>query len=90
MSQLKKILGINLSILLIYSICIHFYFTGYDHQIGVLIMSAVMIILQAVLNLIFSVVNFSSGEKDQGKALLLSSGLVLVIGFSICGVSAEF
>ncbi len=82
MSQIKKILGINLLVLLVYSISIQIFCTSYD----LFILPAMMILFQVVLNLFLSVANFGRGEKERGKAFLLSSGLVLVIGFSICSV----
>lgn len=82
MSQIKKILGINLLVLLVYSISIQIFCTSYD----LFILPAMMILFQVVLNLVLSVAQFGKGDRELGKAYLLSSGLVLGIGFSICSV----
>ena len=87
MNKFGKIVGGNLLILLIYTLSSHIFFT----QLNRLILLAVMIVIQVVLNLIYCIVNFSKGDTELGKAFLLSTGLVLVIGFSTCiGVIEEY
>lgn len=82
MNKFGKIVGGNLLILLIYSLCIQIFCTSYD----LFIIPVMMILFQVVLNLVLSVAQFGKGDRELGKAYLLSSGLVLGIGFSICSV----
>jgi hypothetical protein len=86
MHKVDKTVGVNLLIFLIYTLSSHIFFT----QLNRLILLAVMIVIQVVLNLIYCIVNFSKGDTELGKAFLLSAGLVLVIGFSICSGSLSF
>ncbi len=83
MHKLDKTVGGNLLVFLIYTLCFHFFFNPSDR----LSMSVAMYLIQVIVNLIFSIVNFVRGNIELGKAFLLSSGLVLVIGFSICSGS---
>jgi hypothetical protein len=85
MNKLKRIAGINLIILLFYTIA-----TRIAADSDGLIM-ALCIAFQVGVNLIIAVVSFIKAlgfsiKKDFTIALsyLLSAGIVLLIGFSIC------
>lgn len=60
-------------------------YSGYDalgaFVLGLLAM-AVVLLVQLVVGLFFS-----AGEKrkELGQALMLSSGIIILIGFSVCG-----
>ena len=92
MSEIKKTVGCNLLILFIYSIAIHLNFAGYEYEKDILILgfSAIAVGFQVIINTLISLKNFSSGNKVYGKAFLLSSGIVLLIGFSLCLGNARF
>ncbi len=88
MSQLKKILGINLLILLSYTLFIHATASNGGEGIDILLELMLAVGLQVVINFIVSMIHFWTKNDSLGKAFLLSTGLVLVIGFSTCLGSA--
>lgn len=89
MTSIKKIAGYNLLILLIYTLVIHFSFSGNEKSMGIMLVSAMVISVQVILNLILFFIYFFTGRKEIGKSFLLSSGIVLLIGFSSCWGSAS-
>ena len=89
MNIIKKIAGYNLLLLLIYTIAIRFSFTGNEKSLGILIVSAIVISIHVLINLIICLIYYSTGKKELGKAFLLSSGIVLLIGFSSCWGNAS-
>ena len=90
MSQLKKILGINILILLGYTLLIHATASkgGKGEGIDVLLELMLAVGLHVGINFIVSMIHFWTKNDSLGKAFLLSTGLVLVIGFSTCLGSA--
>lgn len=82
MEKLKIIAGINLAILIIYTLLI-----GGDGYAPVLL--AIVIALHILALLVIALLCSFLGPRGIAKSFLLSSLLVLVIGFSAClGVSA--
>lgn len=90
MSQLKKILGFNVLILLGYTLLIHATASNGGEGIDVLLELMLAVGLQVVINFIVSMIHFWTKNDSLGKAFLLSTGLVLVIGFSTCLGSAIY
>jgi len=90
MSQLKKILGINVLILLGYTLLIHATASNGGEGIDILLELMLAVGLQVVINFIVSMIHFWTKNDSLGKAFLLSTGLVLVIGFSTCLGSSLF
>jgi hypothetical protein len=85
MTSLKKIAGVNLVILLIYSILIHVLSGGgRDASLGIMIMSAFVIGSHVIICLIITAATYGNKNKELGKAWLLSTGIVLLVGFSTC------
>lgn len=89
MKSVSKITGVNLAIMLVYSLLIRFNNTGNDKALGILIFSAFVITIHVIILLVICAVLYGSGQKEQGRAFLLSSGLVLLIGFSSCWANAS-
>ncbi len=86
MKHLKTIVGINLVIILVYSVLIRIAAgggTGNDKNLGILFFSAFVIAIHVITCLIITGVMYSK-SNDLGKAWLLSSGIVLLVGFSSC------
>jgi hypothetical protein len=82
MEKLKVIAGINLVLLIIYTLLI-----GGDGYAPVVL--AIVIALHILALLVISLLCFFGGSRGIAKSFLLSSLLVLVIGFSAClGVSS--
>jgi hypothetical protein len=88
MSQLKKILGINILILLGYTLLIHANASKGGEGLDVVLESMLAVGLQVAINFIVSMIHFSTKNDSLGKAFLLSTAVVLVIGFSTCWGSA--
>ena len=84
MGNLTKILGINLLILLIYTLVINFTASGNQKHYDILFFLAFSIAAQVVINIILCIVYFTKKNNQLGKAFLLSAGVVLVVGFSAC------
>ena len=82
MRSLKKIAGINLVLILVYSALIRLANGTADKaSLGIMIMSAYAIALHVLICVIVSALH---KNKAIGKSWLLSAGIVLVIGFSVC------
>jgi uncharacterized membrane protein len=87
MKSLKKIAGINLLVLFAYSIVIRLASMGAGSQggsAGILIMSAFAVGLHVFICLLLTGVEYANRSKETGRAWLLSSGIVLLVGFSTC------
>ena len=84
MKPLYKVVGINLAILLIYSLLIRIGNPGREKSLGILLGSFVVILLHIFLLILVGVILQSSGKKELGRSFLLSSVFVLVIGFGVC------
>jgi hypothetical protein len=85
MNPLKKIAGINLAVLFAYSVLIRILSGGGSQAaMGILIMSAFAVGIHVLVCLIVTAAEYSKKTKDLGRAWLLSSGIVLLVGFSTC------
>jgi hypothetical protein len=86
MKPLKKIAGINLAVLFTYSVLIHAFNRGGGQgaATGILIMSAFAVGLHVLICLIVTLIEYGNKAKELGRAWLLSSGIVLLVGFSTC------
>jgi hypothetical protein len=86
MNSLKKIAGINLVVILVYSALIRLAngTTADKASLGIMIMSAFAVGIHVLICLVVAGVGYLNNTKDMGRAWLLSAGIVLVIGFSVC------
>jgi hypothetical protein len=86
MKPLKKIAGINLLILFAYSALIRIFNSGSAQgaAMGILIMSAFAVGLHVLICLVVTAIEYGNKTKELGRAWLLSSGIVLLVGFSTC------
>ena len=84
--KIQKIVGINLLILLVYTILIHaFNITNHHDKVLEIAFSLMFAIgLHTLINFALSIGYFITKKNDLGKAFLLSTAVVLVIGFSGC------
>ncbi len=83
MKNLGKIVGTNLLILLAYSLLIRFTASAEQRSLGIMIESAFAVGLHVFISLIIGLISYST-NKDLGKAWLLTTGIVLLVGFSTC------
>jgi hypothetical protein len=87
MKALKKIAGINLAVLFAYSVLIRVLSGSGGKQgaaMGILIMSAFAVGLHVLICLVVSSIEYRFKDQGLGRAWLLSSGIVLLVGFSTC------
>jgi hypothetical protein len=88
MEQFKKIIGINLAILLIYTVIIQFIAHSQADQghnpLVLLILTMYALIAHVGVNLLISIFYFFKGNNDKGKAFILSTIITLLVGFSAC------
>lgn len=92
MEQNKKIIWINLAILLIYTVIIQLageIQSDSGHKpLFILAYTMSTIIVHLGINIFITVFFFYKDDSDKGKALVLSSLLVILVGFSTCWGSA--
>lgn len=87
MKYLNKIAGYNLLAILVYSILIRVIAGGGNYQhdgLDVVGLSAVAVCVHVLLCLLLSLYTYTRVDDALGKAWLLSSGIVLLVGFSAC------
>lgn len=92
MKPLKKILGINLAILLAYSILIRIANSneGSGKSLGILVMSAFVVGIHVIISLIVAGTTYKRENKELSRAWILNTGIVLLVGFSTCLGNASF
>ena len=83
MREFKIIGGINLLILIIYTVFLKISDNPHD-SLAIGIYSAMLIAIHVIVNIIASLVYFGNKNKALGKAYLLSAALILLVGFSTC------
>lgn len=90
MNETKKVVGINLFIILVYSIIIRSLAgNGSEKGLEIAVDTAVIITVQVFLNIMLWLI-LSFMRKDKlAKVFLISSGIVLLVGFSSCWVNAS-
>ncbi len=84
MSKIAKIGGINLFILIAYTLYIHFNALGTEKAMDQMASMAFVVSIHVFLNFIISIVNFARNKEKLGQAYLVSAGIVLIVGFSAC------
>lgn len=86
MNTLKKIGGINLVILLLYTVLARLVDNqpGQYKGLGFMTFMMVFVALHVLVNLVICLFHFSRKNKDLGRSYLLSGLIVAIIGFSAC------
>ncbi len=85
-SKIPQVLGYNLLILAVYTLASGLANRSeYDYPIFMMMAIA----LHVAVNVITAIVFFIRKRSDLGGAFLLSAGLVLVVGFSLCMGGAQ-
>lgn len=87
MNNAGKISGYNMVAIVVYSIIIRIIAGNDGHNnssLGIAGLSAVAVSLHVLLCLALSLYNYTSVDKALGKAWLLSAGIVLLVGYSVC------
>jgi hypothetical protein len=86
MNNFGKIVGINLGILLLYSLVIRIIamiWSSDQRALGIMTFSAIGVGLQVVVCLLISLAFFGS-RNDMARNWLATAGMVLLVGFSVC------
>ena len=84
MNQIKKIAGINLALLLAYTLLINLVSQGHERGLAVVIFMAFAVGLHVTVCFLAMIYGFVNKNKPLGRAWLLTGGIVLVVGFSAC------
>lgn len=92
MDEIKKVVGINLILILVINISIRITsnYKNHDRSFAILGGVASLIILQTIVNLILGIVFAIMNRGKLAKSFFISIGVVLVIGFSTCWANASF
>lgn len=85
MDEIKKIAGINLLILLIYTIILPLLPSSpRERGYVILFVGCVLIGIQVGVNLVAAIVLFILGKKGLALSFLATAPLILLVGFSTC------
>jgi hypothetical protein len=94
MNSIKKVAGINLLILIAYTLLINLVGNGGggggEAGLGVAILMMIAVILHVGVLLLAMLIFFLSKKNVEGRTFLLSALIILVIGFSACLGSMSF
>lgn len=81
------VIGINLAIMLAYTIGINMSYMGsstHDAGMGVVILTAFCLAIHVALTILIGTVLLVMKKREQGGSFMLASLVVLIIGFSAC------
>lgn len=89
MKPFKKIAGLNLAILLAYSLVIDLGSRAGNSDrnegpLGAMILSAFAVGMHVLIGAVLTSAKFARDNREEGRAWLASTGLVLLVGFSVC------
>ena len=90
MTNLGKVAGINILLVIIYTMLTNLISSGSEKGMQVAVMLMIVIILHVGALLLVSLYFFVRRTNVVGRNFLLSSLIVLVIGFSACLGSLSF
>lgn len=84
MNIIKKVAGVNLIMLVGYTLLINLVSHGQDKGLAVAMFMAFAVGLHVLVCFLAMIYNFVNKNKPLGRAWLLTGGIVLVVGFSAC------
>jgi cytochrome bd-type quinol oxidase subunit 2 len=88
MEQSKKIIWINLAILFLYTAIIHAVGKSqenmHEQQLYILIMGIYPLITHLAISIFLALVFFFKKDQEKGQAFVLSTLIILLVGFSAC------
>lgn len=85
MKSIRKIAGINLVIIIIYSCLIRVISSRGDNMsMSIVVFSAMAVGFHVIFCLIVTGVAYAGRDSELGRAWLLSAGIVLLVGYSVC------
>ncbi len=80
MEDLGKIAGFNIAFILFYAVALRM-LTSHSN---VMEASMLLVIMQTLFNFIMSIVHYGNRETRKANSYLLTTFLVLIIGFGVC------
>ena len=92
MKSFGKVLGINLGLLLLYSIVIRVLSqsgSSRDGQLGILVMSCAVIVLHVAALLITGIAMYIAAKTQLANSIMLCAVITLVVGFGVCWGNAS-
>jgi len=92
MESFGKVIGINLGLLLLYSLAIRVVSQAkgsYDSQTSILIFSMIAIIIHVVASFVTAIVLYIAGKTKLANSVLLSTAITLIVGFGVCWGNAS-
>jgi hypothetical protein len=81
MKNLGKIAGINIAIIVAYGILLRILGT---ESWNVIMISMMLVIFQVLINFVLSLMHYSGKERELGNSYMLTTFLVLIVGFGVC------
>ncbi len=92
MNSIKKVVGINILVLIAYTLLINLLSNNNGNERGmeVAILMMVAVAIHVGILLLAMLIYFVSRKNAEGRTFLLSALIVLVIGFSACLGSLSF
>ena len=91
MSKFTKyiLIALGLNLLLYIILCLPVYFTKNAGQdaLGAFILAFFVGALALIVQLIVAIVFLFGKRKESGKAMLLSIGIILLVGLSVCSTA---
>ena len=89
MKEFGKIVGINMAVLVAYSLLIRIIAysdrgNSNDRVTSILLYSVFAVGVHVAACLLVMIISFATGKNDNGRAWLATTGAVLLVGFSVC------
>ena len=89
MKNFGKIAGINIALLLAYSVVIRIIAnseskSSNDRSLSIVVFSAFVVGFHVAACLLIMIIAFATGRRESGQAWLATTGVVLLVGFSVC------
>lgn len=81
-----KVLFINLGLVVIISLLLLVGINSSFRADDFFIAFGLVALVAAVIDLIIGIVMLATGNKESGKGFMLSTGVLLLIGFASCGM----
>ena len=84
MKNLSLYLGVNLGLLVFFTVLIKVTTMNETEGLGYILLMLLFVSGQTFINFVASLVLFSRGDREKGKIFLLCAAVTLLVGFSAC------
>ena len=79
--MLKKIIGINLLVFLVYALSISTSSAAADKGFNIAVGMGICVVIQVAINMVAGISFLVFGKREPGRALLISAAALIPIGF---------